>query len=138
MTKTKGARIIPTLRYHDANAAIDWLCKAFGFERKMVVPGEGGRVLHAELALGHDMVMLGDDETEYSHLVSAPKKGEPVSQGLYVVVENADAHCERAKEAGAEILIPPTSHEEYDGRDYTCRDPGGYVWTFGTYDPWAG
>jgi uncharacterized glyoxalase superfamily protein PhnB len=102
------------------------------------VPGEGGRVLHAELALGHDMIMLGDADTEYSHLVSAPKKGEAVSQGLYVVVADADAHYERAKAAGAEIIKEPVTHEEYDGRDYTCRDIGGYVWTFGTYDPWKG
>jgi uncharacterized glyoxalase superfamily protein PhnB len=131
-----GGRIIPTLRYGKAEEAIDWLCKAFGFERKMVVPGEGGRVLHAELTFGHDMIMLGDADTEYSHLVSAPKKGEAVSQGLYVVVEDADAHYERAKAAGAEIIKEPVTHEDYDGRDYTCRDIGGYVWTFGTYDPW--
>ncbi len=131
-----GGRIIPALHYAQALEAIDWLCRAFGFEQKMVVPGEGGRVLHAELVLGHDMIMLGDANTEYSHLVAAPIKGQPVSQGLYVVVDDADAHHERAKQAGAEIILPPTSHEEYDGRDYTCRDIGGYVWTFGTYDPW--
>jgi uncharacterized glyoxalase superfamily protein PhnB len=131
-----GGRIIPTLRYRQAQEAIEWLCRAFGFEKKMVVPGEGGRVLHAELTFGHGMIMLGDADTEFSKLVSPPEKGAPVSQGIYVVVEDADAHYTRAKAAGAEILMEPVSHEEYDGRDYTCRDIGGYVWSFGTYDPW--
>jgi uncharacterized glyoxalase superfamily protein PhnB len=136
MIKTEGARIIPALRYRDAKAAIDWLCKAFGFEAKMVVPGEDGGVAHAELVLGNSMVILGDAKSEYSRMVDAPKLGEPVSQGLYAVVSDADAHCERAVAAGAEILLPLKT-QDYGGRDYTCRDPGGYVWTFGTYDPWS-
>lgn len=130
-----GGRIIPALRYRDANAAIDWLCKAFGFEKKMVVPAEGGGVAHAELVLGNSMIMLGDAGTEYSKLVAAPEKGVPVMQGLYVVVPDADAHLARARDAGAEIVLDIET-KDYGGRDYTCRDPGGYVWTFGTYDPW--
>ncbi len=130
-----GGRIIPALRYKEANAAIDWLCQAFGFEKKMVMPGEGGRVAHAELVLGNSMIMLGDAESEFSKIVAAPAKGEPVTQGLYVVVPDADAHLARAKAAGAEIVIDIKT-QDYGGRDYTCRDIGGYVWTFGTYDPW--
>ncbi len=70
-----GGRIIPALRYRDAAAAIDWLCTAFGFSKHMVVPGEGGRIAHAQLALGNGMIMLGDVETEYGRLVAAPEKG---------------------------------------------------------------
>jgi len=131
-----GGRIIPALRYRNAAAAIDWLCQAFGFERKMVVPADGGRVAHAELTLGNGMIMLGDVETEYGRLVAAPNKGEPVTQGLYVVVEDADAHYTRAKAAGAEIVLDIKT-QDYGGRDYTARDAEGHVWTFGTYDPWA-
>ena len=131
-----GGRIIPALRYRNAAAAIDWLCTAFGFQRKMVVPGDGGRIAHAELTLGNGMIMLGDVETEYGRLVAAPEKGQPVTQGIYVVVDDADAHCARAKAAGAEIVIDIKT-EDYGGRDYTCRDLEGHVWTFGTYDPWA-
>jgi uncharacterized glyoxalase superfamily protein PhnB len=134
--KSRGACVIPALRYRDAQGAIEWLCKAFGFEKKMVVPGEDGRVAHAELVLGNSMIMLGDAESDYSKLVAAPVKGSPVSQGLYVVVPDADAHFERAKAEGGEILMPLKT-QDYGGRDYTCRDPGGYVWTFGTYDPWV-
>jgi uncharacterized glyoxalase superfamily protein PhnB len=117
----RGGRIIPALRYRNAAAAIDWLCDAFGFERKMVVPGEGGRVAHAELTLGNGMIMLGDVKTEYGRLVAAPVKGDPVTQGIYVVVEDADAHYTRAKAAGAEIVLDIKT-QDYGGRDYTARD----------------
>jgi uncharacterized glyoxalase superfamily protein PhnB len=131
-----GGRIIPALRYREAAAAIDWLCAVFGFARKMVVPGESGRVAHAELTLGNGMIMLGDVETEYGRLVAAPSKGEPVTQGIYVVVDDVDAHYARARQAGAEIVIDIKT-QDYGGRDYTARDPEGHVWTFGCYDPWA-
>lgn len=131
-----GGQIIPALRYRDAAAAIDWLCAAFGFARKMVVPGEEGRIAHAELTLGNGMIMLGDVETAYGRLVAAPNKGEPATQGIYVVVDDADSHYARAKAAGAEIVIDIRT-QDYGGRDYTARDPEGHVWTFGTYDPWA-
>ena len=51
--------IIPTLRYRDAPAAIDWLCKAFGFEALLVVPGENATIAHAQLTFGSGMIMLG-------------------------------------------------------------------------------
>jgi uncharacterized glyoxalase superfamily protein PhnB len=131
-----GGRIIPALRYRNGAAAIDWLCAAFGFERKMVVPADGGRVAHAELTLGNGMIMLGDVETEYGRLVAAPEKGAPVTQGIYVVVDDVDAHYARAKAAGAEVVIDIKT-QNYGGRDYTARDLEGHVWTFGSYDPWA-
>jgi uncharacterized glyoxalase superfamily protein PhnB len=134
--KDLGGRIIPALRYRNAAAAIDWLCAVFGFSKKMVVPGEGGRVAHAELTLGDGMIMLGDVETEYGRLVVAPSYGESVTQGIYVVVDNVDAHYARAKAANAEIVIDIKT-QDYGGRDYTARDLEGHVWTFGTYDPWA-
>src|SRR4029077_15215540 len=128
----RGGRIIPALRYRNAASAIDWLCDAFGFERKMVVPGEGGRVCDAVLTLGNGMIMLGDGKTEYGRLVAAPVMGDPVTQGIYVVVEDADAHYTRAKAAGAEIVLDIKT-QDYGGRDYTARDLEGHVWTFGTY-----
>ena len=135
--KGGGGRIIPTLRYRNAAAAIDWLCLAFGFERKMVVPGEGGSIAHAELTLGNGMIMLGGVETEYGGLVRPPSPPDYVNtQGIYVVVADADTHYARAKEAGAVILLDIKT-QDYGGRDYTARDPEGHVWTFGTYDPWA-
>jgi uncharacterized glyoxalase superfamily protein PhnB len=55
---------------------------------------------------------------------------------VYCIVTDADAHFARAKAAGAEITSEPVT-QSYGGRDYTCKDPEGHVWTFGTYDPWA-
>lgn len=117
--------------------AIDWLCTAFGFERKIVVPGEAGRIAHVELVLGNGMIMLGDAETEYRRLVWPPVPPENVNtQELYVVVEDVDAYYAREKVAGAEIVIDIKT-QDYCGRDYTTRDVEGNVWTFGSYDPWV-
>ena len=129
--------IMPGLRsLDDAPAAIEFLCKAFGFAKKMVVEGDGGMIAHAELTLGNAMVMLGSHkETEYGKLVKTPNEVGICTQTIYLVVANHDAHHDKAKAAGAEIVIPLTT-QDYGGWDYTCRDPEGHIWTFGTYDPW--
>ena len=134
--KAHGGRIIPTLRYREAAPAIAWLCKAFGFETRMVVPADGGKIAHADLTLGNGMIMLGDAETEYAELVTAPNGGKTVTQGIYVVVDDVDRHYAKAQEAGASIVLPIKT-QDYGGRDYTARDPEGHIWTFGNYDPWA-
>ncbi len=140
--KDTKSTVIPGLRYHDAPAAIEWLCQAFGFERKLVVPGaEEGTIAHAQLVFGNGMIMLGSAEShggnEYDKLVRPPRDlGGRCTQGAYVIVEDADKHQARAAAAGAEILLEVVD-EDYGGRGYTCRDPEGHVWSFGTHDPWA-
>ena len=130
-----SASIIPTMPYRDAAAAIDWLCRAFGFERHLVVPGEDGTILHAQLSFGNGMIMLGSaKDSEYGKLMRRPGDVGGVTMSVYVVVDDADAHCARAKAAAATIIREPEA-EDYGGRDYTCKDPEGNVWTFGTYDP---
>ena len=131
-------KIIPTMRYRDAPAAIEWLCRAFGFQRHLVVPGQANTINHAELSLGEGMVMLGSaSESESGRLVRPPgDTGGVVTHTIYVVVPDVDAHYARARAAGAEIVIEPKD-EDFGGRDYTCRDPEGHIWTFGTYDPWS-
>ena len=127
---------MPCLTYRDAPAAVEFLCRAFGFTKKMVVEGEGGTITHAELTLGNAMVMLGSHkETAYGKLVTTPREVGICTQTIYLIVPDPDAHHDRAKAAGFEIVLPPTT-QDYGGRDYTCRDPEGHVWTFGTYDPW--
>jgi uncharacterized glyoxalase superfamily protein PhnB len=125
------------MRYHDAPAAIEWLCEAFGFEKGLVVPGEGGTIAHAQLVFGNGMIMLGSaGDTEYDRLVKPPSDlGGAGSQSPYVVVADADKHYERAVAAGAEVLMD-IEDQSYGGRGYTCRDPQGHVWNFGTFDPW--
>ena len=133
----RGAAIIPTMRYRDAAAAIDWLCRAFGFERHLVVPGGDGTVAHAQLTFGNAMVMLGsarDDELGRSMV--PPADDGRTTQSAYIVVEDPDAHHARATAAGAEIVLDIVDHD-YGGRGYSCRDPQGQLWHFGSYDPWA-
>lgn len=132
----QGSSVIPTLRYRDGKAAIDWLCKAFGFSVKAVYEGPNGSIAHAELMLGTGMIMLGSAESEFSKLVTTPKEKGIATGAIYAVVRDVDAHYVTAKAAGAEILMEPRD-QDYGGRDYTARDPEGYIWAFGTYDPWA-
>jgi uncharacterized glyoxalase superfamily protein PhnB len=137
IAKATASAVIPALHYQAAPAAIEFLCRAFGFEKKAVYEGEGGTIAHAELTLGNGMVMLGSaKDTEYGKLLVRPRAAGGVTMSVYVVVEDADAHFARAKAAGAEITREPVT-QDYGGRDYTCKDPEGNVWTFGTYDPWA-
>jgi uncharacterized glyoxalase superfamily protein PhnB len=131
------ATIIPTLRYRDAAAAIDWLCSAFGFARHLVVPGENGRIAHAQLTYGKGMIMLGSARGDAFDKLQAPANvGKAVTQSPYIIVENVDEHYARAKAAGATIVME-IRDEDYGGRGYSALDPEGHLWNFGSYDPWA-
>ena len=132
------ANIIPTLRYDNATAAIDWLCKAFGFERHLVVPGEGGRIEHAQLTLNGGMIMLSSvKDTPFDKLQKPPRAVNGLNtQSPYIIVEDVDAHCLTARTAGAEVVMGPED-QSYGGRLYSCYDTQGYLWSFGSYDPWA-
>ncbi|MEA2949357.1 MAG: hypothetical protein QOI40_4687 [Alphaproteobacteria bacterium] len=137
IAKATTSTVVPALQYQDAPAAISFLCRAFGFEQKAVYKGEGGSIAHAELTLGNGMIMLGSaKETEYGRLLVRPRAVGGVTMSVYVIVEDPDVHFARAKAAGAEITREPVT-QDYGGRDYTCKDPEGHVWTFGSYDPWA-
>jgi uncharacterized glyoxalase superfamily protein PhnB len=121
--------IYPVLKYDDAHAAIDFLERAFGFERLQVHEGENGGVAHAELRFGDEVVMFG-----------STSEGDPrFNQGVgrttvYLVIGDPDALYERATGAGAEIVMEPTD-QDYGSRDFAVRDPEGNIWSFGTYRP---
>jgi len=136
--KNTTTTVIPTLRYQDAPAAIEWLCEAFGFEKHLVVPGENGTIAHAQLVFGNGMIMLGSAlDREFDKLQKPPNAlGNVLSQSPYIILEDADKHYARAVAAGAEIVMD-IKDEDHGGRGYSCRDPEGHVWNFGTYDPWA-
>ena len=137
LAKNTTATIILSLRYRDAPAAIEWLCRAFGFEKHLVVPGENGTIDHAQLVFGNGMIMLGsarDDD------VGGPRKpldapGAPLSKSAYLIVSDVDAHHDRAVADGAQVVMAPED-QHYGGRLYSCRDPEGNLWNFGSYDPW--
>ena len=133
--------IIPSLVYADAPRAIDFLCRAFGFDRVMVIEEDGqpDKVAHAQLNLAGNIIMLNSSTTEMRerYKIAAPgETGGVVSGGIYVTLDDPDAHHARASAAGADIVAPP-SDKPYGGRGYDARDPEGHFWSFGSYDPWA-
>ena len=132
MTET-GPAIVPCLSYRDAPAAITWLKEAFGFTENMVVPGPDGTIAHAQLSLGNGMVMVGSERDDELSL-RIPCDFGGVTQSIYVVVEDADAHYAQAVAAGAEI-VRELEDTPYGSRDYSARDPEGHLWNFGTYRP---
>lgn len=123
--------VYPTILYEDPKAAIRMLKEAFGFTEVSVYETEDGGVAHAELAYGNGMAMLGSINRD-TLLAKVMRGGGPV--GVYVVVDDVDAHHARAVEHGVEILMEPTD-QDYGSRDYKARDIEGNVWSFGTYVP---
>jgi uncharacterized glyoxalase superfamily protein PhnB len=140
MSETKfGSVLIPSVRYKDAHAAIAWLERAFGFERHAVYDGPEGTVAHAELRLGTGMIMLGSASNPgpNRHLYATPEDiGGRVTSPLYLIVKDCVPVWERAKAAGAEVVME-LKEMEYGGKAFSVRDPEGYLWSVGEYDPWA-
>ena len=119
------SNVIPSMRYRDAPAAIDWLCRVLGFSKGLVVPGDGGIILHAQLTLGDGMIMLGSERDDaHGALMSVPGPGGANTQSAYVVVDDPEEVHERAAAAGAEI-ISPLDNPEYGGTFFACRRPRG-------------
>ncbi len=133
----QNATIIPTMRYKNTGKAIEWLCAAFGFEKHLVVPGDDGSITHAQLTFGNGMIMLGPMlDNEFGKVLQPPKSPDFINtQSAYIVVKDIDEHYTRAVPAGAEIILD-VEDADYGGRGYTCRDPEGVVWNFGSYNPW--
>jgi PhnB protein len=120
-------RIAPYLLYEDGASAIDFLTNALGFEEVMRMEDDNGDVNHAELRLGEDTVMLGDPGDDYRN----PRNADHSTALVHVYVDDVDAHFERAKAAGAEIVMEPTD-QEYGDRRYDAKDPEGHFWSFAT------
>jgi uncharacterized glyoxalase superfamily protein PhnB len=127
--------IFPTLRYRDADAAVAWLGRAFGFEEQAIHRGEDGTIQHAELRLGSSMIMLGQHRPG-GFFGDTPPDPAASGQGIYVVLDDVDAHHDRARAAGADVIQELTD-QDYGSREYGARDLEGNLWSFGTYDPFA-
>ena len=132
-----GSSIIPCLRYRDAHAAINWLCKAFGFARHVVHENEQGRVQHAQLSWGSGMIMLGEvsDNAFGRHIAQPDEIGGRETQCACVIVADIKAHYLQARAAGA-VIVDDYAEHDYGGAGYSCHDPEGHLWYFGSYDPW--
>ena len=136
MPTSGKSHVMPTMRYRDAPAAIDWLCRVLGFSRHLVVPGDEGAVAHAQLTLGDGMIMLGSERDDvHGQVMRVPGPAGTNTQSAYVVVDDPQGVHDRAVEAGAEI-VSPLENPEYGGTFFACRDPEGRVWNIGSYDPW--
>lgn len=137
-TIMNNGMMIPCLGYADAPAAIEWLCKAFGFEKHLVVPGPTPDIItHSELRLGEGMIMVGSRKsgTLFSQHIKNPSEVDGFeTQAPYIVIEDIEAHYNTAVEAGAKI-VDALKKEDYGGSTYSCLDPEGHFWTFGSYDP---
>ena len=126
-------RIIPMLNYADAPAAIDFLVRAFGFRERQVYAMKDGRIGHAELALGGNVVMLASvfPEMDQTTPAEAAKSGSGgwYSQ-VFCYVDDVDAHHAQARAAGARITAEP--EDQFHGeRHYRAEDPEGHRWIFG-------
>jgi uncharacterized glyoxalase superfamily protein PhnB len=130
-------RFSSSVFYQDAAKAIDWLCDAFGFEIRLKVEGEGGRIEHSELTYGEGLLMVGQEDLTaartWKRRMRSPRMVEGANtQCLMFFVDNADAHCAHARARGARIVEEPATHdygEEYwADRSYGALDPEGHMW----------
>src|SRR5262245_23263555 len=128
MTAEPRPNIFPALRCQDARAEIDWLTRAFGFETDAEHTAPDGGIAHAQLHLGAGVVGVSS-----AHLTPLDHPWSKVRHGIYVRLDDVDAHHDRAKAAGADIAVP-IRDMDYGSREYSVRDPEGHLWCFGTYD----
>jgi uncharacterized glyoxalase superfamily protein PhnB len=117
--------------YQDAKAAYRWLEAAFGLEPHLVILDPDGNLAHSEMAYGDSVVMVGP-EWDAQH--KSPKSlGGMNTQTVHVQLaegEDIDAHCARARKAGAEI-VRELATQFYGDRTYLAKDPEGHIWSFG-------
>nr|WP_292223754.1 VOC family protein [Mesorhizobium sp.] len=114
--------------YRDPRAALSFLQAAFGFEPSMLVSDPDGRLVHAEMRFGDGYIIV---DSEWDERIASPASvGGKNTQAVYVrLQQDIDAHCEKARAAGAEIVEEPADHF-YGERQYRARDPEGHIWTF--------
>jgi uncharacterized glyoxalase superfamily protein PhnB len=136
-TSVSASAVMPTLRYRDAAAAIDWLSNVFGFARRAVYAGPDHTIGHAELTLGGGMIMLGSEKDDaYGRGFKSPGElGGLETRSAYIVVADADAVYARAKQAGGTI-VREIKDTDYGSREFSVKDPEGHSWSVGTYNPW--
>ncbi|MDB5215837.1 MAG: Glyoxalase family protein [Myxococcaceae bacterium] len=128
-------RISTSLCYPDAAKAIDWLCTAFGFEIQLKIEGEGGRIEHSELRYGDGMIMVGDSKPGKFPKRRSPKEADGINtQNMMVYVDDVEAHCKQARDAGGIIVAEPTTtdygEDYWEDRGYEVEDVGGHRWWF--------
>ena len=137
-TPTGWPRISSALYYEDAAKAIDWLCNAFGFEVRLKVEDDDGGIVHSELVFGEGVVMVASakrkSRTERVFCRSPRAVGGANTQNMMIYVDDVEAHCKRARQAGAKILTEPKTTDygpdHWTDRGYEAEDPDGHHWWF--------
>lgn len=126
------ADISVCLYYDDAAAAIDWLCTAFGLQKRLIVHGNSGAIAHSELCLGDCVVMVSSASKRPGF--TGQRDLRAAAHALSVFVADPDAHHAMALAAGARI-VSALADAEYGGRGYEAEDVEGHRWYFGSYRP---
>ncbi len=134
-----GSTLIPTLRYRDAHAAIDWLCRVFPLTRHAVFEGPNNTIAHAELTCGAGMIMLGSAEAGDPLAAVRTQPDEVGGRSTctpYLIVPDCEPVYAAAQAAGASMVMPLQTMD-YGGKAFTCLDLEGHLWSVGEYTPWA-
>jgi uncharacterized glyoxalase superfamily protein PhnB len=122
---------LPNLFYDDLEKAVTFLKAAFGFGERFLDRNDG-KLEHAQLTYGSAVFMLGPTQSPRALIrCRAPREAGSLNAGVYLYVDDVDAHCRRAREAGAQVLLPPTDMHWGD-RLYCAVDPEGQFWAFAT------
>lgn len=119
--------LTPAVTYRDPKAALQWLEQAFGFEVFMLIEDGDGNLAHSEMRYGNAAVMVGSEwSDDHRSPTSLERKN---TQSIHIHTDqDVDAHCERVRRAGGEIIAEPET-QFYGARTYRCRDPEGHIWT---------
>lgn len=126
-------RLYPFLYVDDVRAYMTFLDQAFGFaERLCHVDADDPEHVHAEMALGDAVVMIGHATPKFG--TASPRTVPAASAGVYAYVEDVDAHYRRARAAGARIDDEPED-KPWGDRMYGARDCEGHRWYFATRRP---
>jgi uncharacterized glyoxalase superfamily protein PhnB len=130
--------ILPSTRYRDCEAALAFLKTAFGLTEHAVFRDDAGAIVHAQMTEGRGLMMFGPAQGRGfdRYLVDPSETGGRETTTIYVVVADVAARYERAKAAGARILMPLEA-QDHGGSSFSAADPEDHVWTFGDYDPLA-
>ena len=131
-------RLSSSIFYQDAATAIDWLCKAFGFEVRLKVEGEGGRIVHSELTYGDGLIMVSQEQTESPERQWKTFDAQPAIARRH---DDPEPHAVRRRcgcalrprrAMGASIVEEPATHdygaEYWADRSYGALDPEGHMW----------
>jgi PhnB protein len=123
--------ITPHITVRDAHRALDFYKQAFGAEILHVMPGPGGKVMHAAFKIGDSIVMMNDEFPEMGGSL-APSASAGSGVMLHIYLDNVDAAFDRAVAAGASVKMPLM--DMFWGDRYgTLMDPFGHKWSLATH-----